>query len=219
MKKLLVVLSLLVAHISSGDEALTSSAMPRSTFRDPRGVVSKCIPPLKGEAAAILINHGVTTKNLTPEYIDHVASTLNLMDELRGKTINLFRGTEIRYVSKMDIIARQTSGPIEIGFGGMRNRGIVVHEMGHVVGNKKFDDKRTWYQLYNSIVTERCHFSEYSQVSYGGFGARNEEFAEVFAAYLIAPEMLLEGGPSCRQAHDFLRSFLFIAKDHRCDNR
>ncbi len=208
-------LTLVVFMVGISAPAEVASTLPRSTFRDPLGAQAKCVPKFQGDVAAVLKQHGVSTKDVPSSFVNHIAGILQLTSDLYGRTFPYYRGAQVHYVKGMNIIARQTRGPIELSAEGLGNRAVYVHEFGHVVGNSKRRDGLTWYQAYGRKVPFPCHFSEYSQVSYG-YGPRNEEFAEVFAAYLLVPHMLLEGGPSCRQAYDFIRGEMLRAKDHRC---
>lgn len=195
-----------------------SGEMPKSTFRHPIVGRAECIPQVSTDPDLILKNHGIEVKNLPSTYRRYVAEAVSLMSDLHGKSMQALRGAKVVYNQKLHIVARQTTGPIELSPEGMGIKAIYVHEIGHVIGNAKAANGRTYYQNYGVKVPGKCHFTEYSRVSYGGFGQRNEEFAEVMTAYLLAPEMLLDGGPSCRQAYDFFRAEVFTAKDHKCES-
>lgn len=190
--------------------------LPRSTFRHPTVGKASCVPTIKEDPAVVLKAHGIVTKNLSQTYVRYVAEIVSMMSSLAGKKLTIFKGTEVIYNPKMDIVARQTNGPIELSAEGMGIKAVYVHEIGHVVGNAKNERGQTYYQAYNSKVTMPCYPTQYSMVSHG-YGRRNEEFAEVMTAYLLAPDMLLTGGQYCRQAYDFFRSELFTASYHRCE--
>lgn len=74
----------------------------------------------------------------------------------------------------------------------------LAHEIGHVVGQNGF---------YNSYAsnTPKCMITHYCGASHG-YGSRNEEFAEVFATYLHAPNSLKT---ACPKAFEFMRTYVF----------
>ena len=88
--------------------------------------------------------------------------------------------------------------------------GIFVHELGHFVANK-----HGMYPKYRSSVKKRCKISTYMYQNSAGKKHRsiNEEFAEVFASYLIYPKKLKK---KCPQSYKFLRDKLFLGSEATC---
>lgn len=91
--------------------------------------------------------------------------------------------------------------------------GTIVHEYGHVVANKG-----GFYPKYNAAVKEKCKISGYCSGSMAGrkHKNRNEEFAEVFAAYVVAPEELKE---KCPSSYEYLAKHLFAGSDSICGKK
>jgi hypothetical protein len=93
-------------------------------------------------------------------------------------------------------------------------RGSLIHEIGHVVGNRVFRG-RTFYSLYNSQVKKVCKVSKYTTHSNAGnkHRNRNEEFAEVWASYIYATDRLKK---KCRSSYNFMREVVFNGSSHTC---
>lgn len=77
----------------------------------------------------------------------------------------------------------------------------IAHELGHLVGNQG------GYPRYQAAVNgEFCQITRYSYVS----GNANEQFAEVFAAFVTAPWILQNhGSRACNKAWLFFRNEFF----------
>ncbi len=93
-----------------------------------------------------------------------------------------------------------------------KKEGILIHEIGHFVANK-----RGFYPQYNEAVSQwrKCKISRYMVQSSSGqkHSNRNEEFAEVFAAYLIYPKELKR---KCKKSYNFLKDALFLGQHQSC---
>lgn len=75
-----------------------------------------------------------------------------------------------------------------------------MHELGHKVGHASFARGEKFYDAYSRLAG-RCYPTRYSRHN------RNEEFAEVFAAFLTNPEILSRGDAACK------RAFAFFSRD------
>lgn len=86
------------------------------------------------------------------------------------------------------------------------NVGRMMHELGHRVGNSGV------YQKYaNYTGRTRCAITGYAASKF------NEEFAEVFEAYVVYPDLLEK---KCPKAFDFMSTQLFPNTNHKissCD--
>lgn len=80
----------------------------------------------------------------------------------------------------------------------------LVHELGHQLGNSYYRDEETYYQAYKRLVRGDCYPTAYSDDRF------NEQFAEVFSAYVTHPELLKTGGPVCERAYAFFAADVFI---------
>lgn len=88
--------------------------------------------------------------------------------------------------------------------------GILVHEIGHFVANKL-----GLYPKYEKKVSRKCKLTNYMRSNRDGrkHNNRNEEFAEVFAAYLIYGKKLQK---SCKKSYEFMRDELFLGTESIC---
>ncbi|MGE3262351.1 MAG: hypothetical protein AB7K68_11275 [Bacteriovoracia bacterium] len=105
-------------------------------------------------------------------------------------------------------------------FGGIMNRGVLAHELGHYVSNR---DNFAILHQYMAAVPAACYLTDYARDVYRDFGRelRMEEFAEVFAAYITNPSLLARKGPACEKARRFV-SQLFAEtanKSESCESR
>lgn len=92
---------------------------------------------------------------------------------------------------------------------GTANVGYIMHELGHQAGNNGL------YAAYRQAVPSRrgtsgrCMVTNYCGKDYSVPRERNEEFAEVWAAYLTNPAMLKAKGGACEAAYNFFRNRVF----------
>lgn len=88
--------------------------------------------------------------------------------------------------------------------------GIFVHELGHFVANK-----HGLYGVYKKLVTKRCKLSGYMHQNSAGkkHTKINEEFAEVFAAYLTYPRKLRK---RCPKSFSFMKEKVFLGSKSPC---
>lgn len=92
------------------------------------------------------------------------------------------------------------------GCGSLDSVAYYIHELGHYIGN---NDRGKLYASYKASVTSRCAVSRYAMTDWTKARARNEEFAEVIAAFVTNPDLLLKSGPSCVKAFNFFRDEVF----------
>lgn len=88
---------------------------------------------------------------------------------------------------------------------------IFVHEVAHFIANK-----RGYYSKYNKEVSKTCKLSNYMTKMSNGkkIKNRNEEFAEVFAAYLTYGNKLRR---SCRKSFNWMKDNLFLGSEPSCN--
>lgn len=212
-------MKLLITSMVFGMFSLAFAAEPvvTATFTYSPAMRGTCVDK-SSVAENILSQHGIkisalpaAQKQILEEVVQHMATHA-------GDRFDAVTGVKVRYIKDLQkVYARQTQGPIDVGPRSLGNYAVFTHELGHVVGNRTNSAGQRYYDLYNRAVKNSCHFSKYSKVSHG-YGKRNEEFAEVFAAYLLVPELLLSFGPECRQAYDFFRSTLFTGQTVSCSS-
>ena len=103
--------------------------------------------------------------------------------------------------------SRQTGHGVEISRNGARNYGNnvaqIVHELGHFVGNNgAYDEYR------EAMDGELCNVSSYSMSRF------NEQFAEVFAAFVTKPSIIKNNkSRGCRLAYKFMSEKMFSKGD------
>ncbi len=91
--------------------------------------------------------------------------------------------------------------------------GILVHEIGHYVANRG-----NWYPKYEQAVRKRCQVSRYCTHTAANHAIQNrkEEFAEVFAAFLMATDRLKR---DCPDAYQFFKKEMFNNSSYSCDSK
>ncbi len=84
------------------------------------------------------------------------------------------------------------------------DKATITHELGHLVANRG-----GFYPKYNRAVPGACRISGYCTHSSAGNAHRNrnEEFAEVFAAFVVAPARLKAACPS---AYRFMKTQVYL---------
>ncbi len=111
-------------------------------------------------------------------------------------------------------VSRQTGTEIQIARQGAKQFGSdvaqLVHELGHLVGNQGA------YAMYlEHVGSAPCVVSGYSDDKF------NEQFAEVFAAFVTKPELIAENNSAaCKKAFKFFKNVLFATgeKVRQCRN-
>ena len=98
---------------------------------------------------------------------------------------------------------------------GLNNSGHIAHELAHCFGHKTKDGKKL-YDLYFKALPNRCKPTRYART-----GNRNEEFAEVFALYLMNPDELHKY-EECKPALQFFSEVFnenLPTEEITCENR
>lgn len=202
-----------------------------ATFRNATAISGRCVENLAQPAEAVLSAKGIRVKNGTfmgskqvastggsnPNLQENVARIVQRIDSLTGGVgLPAVNGMTVWNIPNLDILARQTGQGLTMRSDSINNVANIAHELGHKVGNSTSSKAPySWYGLYKANVPP-CQFTHYCKAA--GTHPRQEEFAEVFAAYLTHPQMLLSGGANCQAAFAFLRENMFKAKDTQCAN-
>lgn len=167
-------------------------------YREPVAASGRCLAPVSSakEAREILSRNKVTIgASATEKQMIAVAVGIQQIELLAGTACSHVRNAKFNFNTGRRRSNQGISAP-GINMGNNHTPGNVVHlmhELGHLVGNKGM------YGPYKSAVRP-CHFTGYS-----ARGGRNEEFAEVFAAFIAHPEMLKNSRQkNCRDAYAFL---------------
>lgn len=146
---------------------------------------------------------------------DHVARILAEVERLYGKPFPGFVNFALDVDPSFRILGLQSFDKDlkrqKVTVTESENVALLAHEMGHLVGNSPRAGEATWYDAYFAAVSP-CHFTEYAAAG-ADSGKRNEEFAEVFAAYITGSRTLRK---KCPEAYDFMRKVLFPKAAPRC---
>lgn len=173
----------------------------------------------QNEAESALRRFNLTTSNATNAEVRAVGTGLVWIEELNGgRPLAWAMGQGSRpYPFKFQnngANSWQAGDGIHIARRGEKHFGTnvaqLIHELGHLVGNAG------GYALYRKQVgATPCVVSGYSD------DKPNEQFAEVFAAFVTKPELIADSNTSaCRKAFKFMRDTLFASgeKARDCKN-
>lgn len=154
------------------------------------------------DAKNILARNGVEVpEKANFAEIRSVAIGVQQIELLGGPTAWLLKGVKYRFPKRKSY--SEYDGE-HINMGANYNDGNVahvMHELGHYIGNTN-----GFYERYKAAV-EPCYVSRYSRTSWAADRYRNEEFAEVWAAFVTNPGLLtMSRQESCRNAYKFFES-------------
>lgn len=197
MKKTFVLALLLVAQ----------SALADSVKHNKQARIG-CYPRIsQEEATAALKRFNLTTQNARPDEIRALGTGLVWIEKLNGgrPLPEAVAKTGKPYPFKFNDSSgsAQRADGIHIGRDGASSFGSnvaqLVHELGHLVGNQG-----AYAQYKKYMGNKMCVVSGYSDDKF------NEQFAEVFAAFVTYPE-LIENNDSkaCQLAFQFFSRALF----------
>ena len=216
---------ILILAILSG--SMLASALPQNVREIAK---ESCHAELKTRVAKkIITDHGIkielksasrSEKTKDRKIIHQMLSDLDYLCKSRPRCIRQFRKIKIifdDYLSTTNrcLPARQTRGPVEIARFCTARKSFslrhinwvdLVHEVGHAIGNRGF------YTRYNAKVPRKCKISKYATKGHN-VGKRNEEFAEVLAAFFYATKKLKR---KCRKAYNFVRDVIFAQHGPSC---
>lgn len=210
------------ALLTLGFTALTGftpSAFALSVKADPiaiRGCISK-IPVASSKSIIDRYNYqliGATTMETRS-----LGTTLAWIERLNGgkpfQPAIAHDGYGVRFREKKGHSAQRT-GEIAINRNGALNYGEniaqLAHEIGHLVGNNGM------YGDYRAAIGSTHRHPKYCKVSGYSDDKANEQFAEVFAAFVTRPELIKSSkDPVCKKAYAFFkRAFTNGALADKC---
>lgn len=189
------------------------SGLLHSVKRDSMAASGYCLQPVRSEkeARAILQRNEI---NILPStnmrQLKGLATSVKQIERLSGGESHYIAGVFVTYPkvrkSSRFVMSRNT---IEMGANFTdTNVAHVTHELGHHAGRAGL------YEAYFDEVPV-CEITKYGRTN------RNEEFAEVFAAFVTHPELLSRSPKSaCRRAYDFFLEVFPNGKNYAsCDAR
>ena len=172
---------------------------------DKKAIGGQCVAPLKQNPKTILAKAGIRTVNAKPAEIAALAKGVQQIQHLGGGSWSPIKGARFIFknssVKKGGVAYGEHVGDIRILRSGSKpddNVAHLIHELGHHVGHQQ-----DLYARYKKFVGKSCQFSGYCRHVGKRGKPRNEEFAEVFAAFVLHPELLQKSGPNCQRAYDF----------------
>lgn len=184
------------AKSKKGGRSGGRSSLLHSVKRDAMAASGYCLQPVRseGEARAILNRNDV---NIVPSanlrQLKGLSTAVKQIERLSGGESKYIAGVTVAYPkvrkSSHYVFSRDL---IEMGANFTdSNVAHVTHELGHRAGRAGL------YEAYFDEVPV-CRITKYGRTN------RNEEFAEVFAAFVTHPELLSRSPmSSCRRAYDF----------------
>ncbi|MEY4615582.1 MAG: hypothetical protein RJB66_542 [Pseudomonadota bacterium] len=192
---------------------LSPVAIAKAVKHD-RAAAKGCISKLSyDEALSALERFNLTTVNGSREEITALGTGLVWIEELNdGKPLDMaiYRGpNKYPFIFKnKGTHSQQTPAGIIISRRGAMKFGSnvaqLIHELGHLVGNQG-----GYADYYHHVGKAPCVVSGYSDDRF------NEQFAEVFAAFVTRPN-LIKRNPSaaCKKAWNYFSNVLFSTGDN-----
>lgn len=169
------------------------------------------------QAESALRRFNLTTIDARDSEIIALGTGLMWIEELNGGrplAMATYKGARA-YAFKFENNSgsRQWGTYVKIGRKSMpygANVAQLIHELGHLVGNQGA------YGMYRKAMNNTyCKVSSYSD------DKANEQFAEVFAAFVTKPELLADNkSKACQKAFAFFKNTLFAkgARASQCKN-
>lgn len=208
-------LSLIAAMVLSGDLALAGKAKKAigghyTVYRYEVAAKGSCVPDHGSNPSEVLRRNGIKyLGNPSSAEVTALAKGVAQVENLLGDPLPRPWRQNFNFINAS---GSWNQGPTTInvrrpkGSPKGANVGRLMHELGHRVGNSGV------YQKYASYTGRtRCAITGYAASKF------NEEFAEVFEAYVVYPDLLEK---KCPKAFDFMSTQLFPNTNHKiasCD--
>lgn len=183
---------------------------------DPVAANGSCLNVVNSplDAHLILARNGVqVAPAANPSQVVTLAIAVLQIERLSGGPGGPVAGLTVAFPKKRPFSRLATPTLIEMGRNfNDHNVAHISHEIGHYAGTHGL------YAPYYRRVPP-CKLTGYSHAAYSAATKRNEEFAEVWAAFLTRPELLYNSkAEACRRAYDFfLEAFRRGKELARCD--
>ncbi|MFN7728308.1 MAG: hypothetical protein ACK5P7_04055 [Bdellovibrio sp.] len=160
----------------------------------------------ESQARQVLAENNITFPGAKSEEIVALGKAVQQINAMSGDRTPQIRGTRVEFNNRMAYSRQKSTNPpvIEIcrnGHPHLGNVGLLAHEFGHLVGNQ---NNARMYSQYKSRINPRCCLTKYSCENRNP-QPRNEEFAEVFAAFIANPSVAENAGGSCAAALSFFK--------------
>jgi hypothetical protein len=234
MKSLLLVAALVITP-----PQLARAANLARVKLDPDSANGRCLPGVKGNAKEILARNRVQAQMedrspVPPAVSEALAEVVGPIGQIGDGRFHAHWGVTYVFGRRAGhSFQKANSAEIHVSpgsesltkledkrFGGITNRGLLAHELGHYVSNR---DGFAILKRYQGFVTSPCYLTSNAKEVYRSITQtlRREEFAEVFAAYVTNPGLLAHKSKACEHARRFMAD-LFSEKapaSERCSAR
>lgn len=180
----------------------TSNGLLSFLKLDPTAASGACLNKVSSEKEAKLIlarNKVKIAPTANADQLKTLATAVYQIERLSGGVNPYVAGVHLRFPKVKGYSKYHVSTPyIDMGANfNDKNVAHITHEMGHYAGHAGL------YPLYYKRVPP-CKFTNYTLSYYHPSAKRNEEFAEVWAAFITRPEFLKNSKiPGCQRAYDF----------------
>lgn len=185
--------------------------------RDQKAASGRCLIPVQfssHDSQDILRENKITTVGAKLQEIQALSRGLMQIKALYGRVPSFVTNVEFTFEQRTGYSSyrgwKRGRHIIKMNRCDSKGRGCapnnvahLMHELGHRVGHTPFQRGENFYNAYTRLVGN-CHPTRYSRHN------RNEQFAEVFAAYLTHPERLRNGNSSCQRAYMFFARDVFV---------
>ncbi len=181
---------------------------------DPRAARGACLPPLTEQPEQVLARNLISIGSIDnapihPVVMASLARVVRTVEKIGLGTFKSHSGLKFIFETKWGY-SWHTRGTKEVHispgtqnltnvtdkrFGGTNNVAVLAHELAHYISLR---DNSRIQNDYTEYAREPCLPTLYSRTN------RSEEFAEVFAAFVSNPELLLNRGPACERAVSFM---------------
>jgi hypothetical protein len=180
---------------------------------NPAAANGDCLPPAGGTPAAVLRQSGIGAASPASSVVtSSLARVIGSIARFgsgrfaRHRSVTYLFGSEEGFsyhesgtrLIHLNPGAQNRQALRDKRFGGTHNTAVLAHELGHYIA---FRDNFAMKRLYESMVPRPCVLTNYAGDPSNGY--RNEEFGEVFAAFVTNPSLLRNQGAACEQARAF----------------
>lgn len=193
-------------------------ALPQVLKRDPTAASGRCLIPAvttDTQAESILNQYKIATDDARPAERLAIARGLAQVQALLGKPASFAGNVRFSFAARKGYSSYDgfSGGRHQIRMNRCDSKGKncaannvahLMHELGHKVGHASFARGESFYEAYSRLAGG-CRPTAYAMSN------RNEEFAEVFAAFLTHPELLSGGDAACKRAYAFFSRDVFVA--------
>jgi hypothetical protein len=213
---LAALIALPLAFSASVSEARSKKTVKKrkgmyALYQDASLGMGPCLPPLTEKPDTILSRNGINVDHASADEKAALAKGVAQVERLFGDPLPIPWRINFQFVNGTGkwnsglsrpnyvTVRRQPGSPKGLLVGRM------MHELGHRVGGP--GGGYGAYQRY--VKGNRCAISPYSKTKL------NEEFAEVFEAYVVKPDFLEQ---KCPQSYRFMKEVVFKNPDYKLAN-